>query len=161
MSCCDYDQDDPPLHSIVTTRFPNWSFHLDAVETLPPGWVNVRLYTFDQRIGRHLYQVEECPARLHFESWTEETLLQGADPEGDLWSPWGDPWDDHPVVVATTRVETPCRYSSYADPQWKEAYVEGGYIGTCLAEKVGDLLTAEGFPDAIPLPNDWAPPEDD
>lgn len=147
----DYD-DKPPLHPVRAEQIPNNSWVPAGIDVLPPGWVNVRIWSYDEALGRDLYVTEPCPGRLHFESTVTEQVIQLADPDGELFSEWGEPYDPHPVVVDTVVADPPHRHSQYVDPTWQVAIVGGGYIGTCRTDQVRALLTEHGFAEAIPKP---------
>lgn len=148
-----YSYDDhPPLHPVRAERIPNHSWVLAGIEPLPPGWVNVRIWSYDEELDRDLYVTDECPGVLHFESRVTETVIADADPGGSLYTEWGDPWDDYPVVVATDVADPPHRCRQFADPRWRPAYLGGGYLGSCPADMVPEVLAAHGFAEAIPRP---------
>lgn len=144
-----YD-DTPPLHPVRTTRIPHWSFVPAAIEALPPGWVNVRIWSHDEALGRDLYVTEPCPGMLHFESTITQHVVQEAGPDGELYDQYGEPYDRHPVVVDTAVADPPHRYSQHVDPTWQVAMLGGGYLGTCKTEDVSALLAEHGFAEAIP-----------
>jgi hypothetical protein len=156
----EYDEN-PPLHPVRTERIPYSSWTPSGLESLPPGWVNVRIWSYDRILGCDLYVVEECPGILHLESTVTETVLQLADPDDNLFTQYGDPWDDQPVVIDTSTAEPPHQHKEFVDPTWKAAYLDGGYLGTCPADMVAELLADNGFADAIPRPAGWVDPEDE
>lgn len=145
-----YDDTPPPLHTVHARRIHPDSWVPAGIEALPAGSVNVRLYDHDVTTGRDTYTTEHCPGIIHLESAITEIVLVGADPDGELWDDNGSPYDDHPVVIATEIADPPHRTQHYADPQWRPAIVGGGYLGTCTTDKVPQLLTEQGFPQAIP-----------
>lgn len=151
MTTYSYD-DNPPLHSVRAERIPHASWVLAGIEPLPPGWLNVRLWSYDQVLGRDLYTTDSCPGVLHFESATTEVVIADADPSGSLLTENGDLWDDRPVVVATHIADPPHRIKQFADSTWQPAYVAGGYLGSCPADLVTELLAEHGFAEAIPRP---------
>jgi len=153
--------DNPPLHTVQAQRIPNDSWILAGMETLPQGWVNVRIWCYDETLNRDLYVTDECPGILHFESSVTETVLQDADPDGSLFTEYGDPWDDQPVVIATQLADPPHRHRHYADSDWKPALLGGGYLGTCPQMFVRKVLAEHGFANAIPRPDGWRHPEMD
>ncbi|MEW5810890.1 MAG: hypothetical protein AB1925_15710 [Actinomycetota bacterium] len=132
------------------TRVPHQSFVPAGIETLPAGWVNVRLWSYDEALGRELYVTEPCPGILHFESRITEHVIQKAGPDGELFDQYGEPYDHHPVVVDTEVADPPHRFSQFVDPTWQVAHLGGGYLGTCTTDTVGELLAEHGFAEAIP-----------
>jgi len=153
--------DDPPLHPVHAKRIPYGSWTLAGIESLPAGWCNVRIWSYDRTLNRDLFVTETCPGILYFESTVTETVRQLAAPDGSLLTQYGDPWDDSPVVLATAVVDPPHRHKQYADPEWKPAYVAGGYLGSCPVDLVRAVLTEHGFPEAIPRPDGWTADPDD
>lgn len=149
------DTTGPPLHPVRAERIPYRSWRLAGIETLPAGWVNIRIWSYDRTLGCDLYIVEDCPGVLHFESSVTETVLHYAAPDGSLFTEWGDPHDDHTVVVATEVADPPHEYREFADPEWRQVFKAGGYLGSCPVDLVRETLSEHGFPDAVPRPADW------
>jgi hypothetical protein len=157
----DYDDEKPSLHPVRAELIPYGSWQLAGIGALPPGWVNVRIWSYDNTLGCDLYVVEDCPGVLHLESCVTEVVMQYADPDGSLWNEWGDPYDDNPVLVATDVVDPPHKYREFADPTWQPAFKAGGYLGTCPVDLIRETLSEHGFADAIPRPDGWTSNEDD
>lgn len=132
----------PPLHTVHVERVPYGSWVLAGIETLPPGWVNVRLFDHDKTLGLERYTVETCPGVLHFESTAVEIFLQNAAPGGDLFDEFGVEYDEHPDLIGTRVADPPHRYHYHVAPDWRNAILGGGYLGTCLADRVPELLAA-------------------
>ncbi len=149
----------PPLHRVHAERIPYESWALAGIEALPPGWVNVRIWSYDQTLGRDLYVTEVCPGILHFESTVTQHVMQYADPDGNLYSEWGEPYDDKPTITGTLIADPPHRHHQHADPTWRPAYMAGGYLGTTTIDRVAELLTEHGYPDAVPRPDGWTHPD--
>ena len=139
------DDTRPPLHTIKARRIHPDTWVPAGIEALPAGMLNVRIWDADS------YTTEPCPGIVHLESAVTEVVLVGADPDGELFdNETGELWDDDPAVVGTEPADPPHRTKHYADPQWRPAYVGGGYLGTCSTDQVRQLLTKHGFPNAIP-----------
>ncbi len=143
------DDNRPALHPVHVNHIPQGSWRPAGIETLPPGWVNVRLWARDE-LGRELYTTDPCPGIVHLESSVTEIVLTVADVDGNLWDEDGVPYDSEPVVIDTVAVDPPHRRSHYVDPDWLPACRGGGYIGTALTDQVPQLLVGQGFADAIP-----------
>lgn len=154
------NDENPPLHPILTEHIPNDSWVPAAMALMPDGWVNVHIWAYDRILGCDLYVVEHCPGILHFESTVTEKVIQQADDDGELFSEWGCPYDDHPVVVGVETADPPHRYSVHVDPHWKPAYLVGGYLDSCPQDRVREVLVAHGFADAIPKPDGWVALDD-
>ncbi|MFV8316276.1 hypothetical protein [Mycobacterium sp. 23] len=146
------DDNRPALHPVRANRIPRGSWRPAGVETLPPGWVNVRLWACDE-LGRELYITEPCPGIVHSESRVTEIVLTEADIDENLWDEDGELYDSWPVVIDTVAADPPHGRRHYVDPDWLPAYIGGGYIGTVPADQVPQLLVRQGFADAIPRPS--------
>jgi len=142
----------PKLYPTRYRRPAPGSWTPAAMEQLPPGWVNVRIWSFDEALGRNLYTVEACPGVLHEESEWTEAVLSWADENGEIIDENGELYDLHPVVIELERQNPPSRHRHFVDPQWNPAYRGGGYLGSCPADMVADLLAEHGQEDAIPRP---------
>ncbi len=156
----DHGDDKPVLHPVRTERIPYGSWQLAGIETLPAGWVNIRIWSYDRTLGCDLYVVEPCPGVLHLESTVTEHVIQYADPDGSFWTKFGDAYDESPKLVSIEVADPPHRYREFADPSWHPAFKAGGYIGTCPVDLVLETLTQHGFADAIPRPDGWSDPDD-
>lgn len=142
------DDNLPALHPVRAKRIPHGSWLPAGIETLPPGWVNVRLWARDES-GRELYTTEPCPGIVCFESTVTEVVLTEADADGSRWDENGEEYDEHPVVVDTVAANPPHRHRHYVGPDWLPAYLGGGYVGTVPADFVPQLLAEHGYADAI------------
>lgn len=141
----------PALHPVHANRIPHESWRPAGIETLPAGWVNVRLWARDES-GRELYTTEPCPGIVHIESSVTEIVLTEADPDGSIWDQDGELYDEHPVVIDTLPAVPRHRARHYVAPDWEPAYLGGGYLGTVPSDQVPQLLAEQGFADAIPRP---------
>lgn len=130
-----------------------------GIESLPPGWVNVRIWSYDRILNADLYIIDECPGLIHQENTIVETVKSWADADGEITDEYGELYDPEPVVIATEAVEPPARHRHFVDASWQPAYLGGGYIGTCIIDMVSELLAEHGFADAIPRPDDWQHPD--
>ncbi len=157
----DHDET-PPLHPIRTERIPTHSWVPAGIELLPEDWVNVRIWSYDRILGRDLYVTDACPGIVHLESAVTEKVLQYADPDGELFHPeYGEPYDHNPIVVGVEVADPPHKWHHHLDPDWKPAYMDGGYLESCPRDRVSEVLAAHGFADAIPKPDDWMDPDGD
>lgn len=145
----------PTLHPITYRRPAPGSWRPAGIEALPAGWVNVRLHSRDADRGVDLYTVEPCPGILHEESHTIETVRAMA-VNGELLNEYGEPHDPNPVIVSAEPADPPAAISHHVAPDWRPAYLGGGYLGTCRAESVAELLAEQGFGDAMPRPDEAA-----
>jgi hypothetical protein len=146
------DDNHAALHAVRANRIPSESWLPAGMETLPSGWVNVRLWDCDES-GRERYRTEPCPGIVHVESSVTEVVLTEADDDGSIWDENGEQYDEHPVVVDTLVADPPHRHRHFVGPDWLPACRDGGYVGTAPADQVRQLLTEQGFADAIPLPS--------
>lgn len=117
----EYDDDQPPLHPVHARLIPHHSWIPAAIEALPKGWVNVRLWARDKS-GRDTYITEPCPGILRYESGVTEIVLTEADAAENLWDDNGEAYDPHPVVIDTVAADPPHVRRHYVDPDWLPAY---------------------------------------
>ncbi|MCV7176158.1 hypothetical protein [Mycolicibacterium sphagni] len=146
------DDNHPALHPVRANRIPDGSWRPAGIETLPPDWVNVRLWARDES-GREIYITEPCPGIVHIESSVTEIVLTEADVDENLYDEDGEPYDPRPVVIDTVAADPPHLHRHYVSPDWLPAYLGGGYVGTVPDDQVAQLLARQGFADAIPRPS--------
>lgn len=148
----------PALFPTRYTRPASNTWQLAAIEPLPPGWVNVRIWSYDYILGVNLWVTDASPGLVHEDNNVTEHVLSWADSDGEIVCPeFGYLYDEYPVVVATTDAEPPWQRKHFADPDWRPAYLGGGYLGSCPADLVPDVLAEHGMSDAVPRPDDWQP----
>lgn len=140
--------DHPTLHPIIYRRPAPDSWRPAGIEPLD-GWVNVRIHSHDHTRGVDLYTVEPCPGILYEESHTTE-IVKAMTVNGELFNEYGEMHDRNPVIVSTEPADPPGVMSHYVAPDWRPAYSGGGYLGSCPADRVAELLADNGFADAIP-----------
>lgn len=98
---------------------------------------------------------------IHEENSVEERVLSWADGDGEIIDPDGCPYDPHPVVVVSETVDPPATVRHFAGPDWRPAYLGGGYLGSCPVDLVTELLDEHGQGNAIPRPDGWRDPDDE
>lgn len=144
----------PTLHPTRYKRPARHTWEPAGLETLT-GWLNVRIWSYDRRLGVDLYVTDECPGVLHEENAWTETVLGWEDNNGDIANPdTGELYDPDPVVI-DLQPATPAWKQQNVGPDWTAAITGGGYLGSCPADMVPDILRRHGFEDAIPKPADW------
>ncbi|ULP45944.1 hypothetical protein [Mycolicibacter virginiensis] len=140
----------PPLYPIIYRRPAPHMWRPAGIESLPPGWVNVRIWTYDPILSVDVYAIDKCPGVLYEDNSVTEIVESWADGDGEIVDEYGYLYDEHPVVIACEVADLPAQRQHYVDTDWRPAYLGGGYLGTCPVDMVSELLAEQGFAEAVP-----------